>query len=236
MTTELASRFADDTDHRSLVSLLGDSRAAIVVELRRAGERTSGQLAELLGISPAATRRHLAVLEDEDLVVAETRPEGPGRPAAHWSLTPAARRLFPQRYQHLAGQLLEFLEETQGREGLREYLRYRMERETAALSEAVDAEDLHARLEQLAAALSEAGYEASVVPTDDGFALAQHHCAILELASQHPELCAYEAASFKQVLGDDVAVSRRQTLATGHHRCVCAVTPKAPQDQPSTRR
>lgn len=211
---------------RSLVSLLGQQRAAIVEELRHVGERSVADIAQLLGISEVATRRHLAVLEEDGLVAAHTVNQGRGRPAARYSLTDDASRLFPQRYDALAGELLEFLADTQGRDGLRAYLRWRLEREVEGLRESVTAEDLHDRLEQLADALSEAGYEASVAPDGEGFTLTQEHCAIFGLAKDHPELCAYEAATFSRVLGGDVRLSRRQTLAGGSSACVCCVTPK----------
>ena len=211
---------------RSLVSLLGEQRATIVEELRRHGERSVAELAELLGVSEVAARRHLAVLEEDGLVASHTVNQGRGRPAARYWLTADADKLFPQRYDALAGEMLEFLADTQGREGLRAYLRWRLEREVEGLRESVTAEALHERLEQLAHALSEAGYDASVTPDGDGFTLTQHNCAIYDIAKDHPEMCAYEAATFSKVLGGDVRLSRRQTLAGGGQACVCCVTPR----------
>lgn len=212
---------------RSLVSLLGEQRAAIVEELRRVGERTVAQLAELLGVSEVATRRHLGVLEEDGLVASHRVNQGRGRPVARYWLTEDAQRLFPQRYDALAGEMLEFLADTQGREGLRAYLRWRLEREVEGLRESVTAEGLQERLEQLADALSDAGYEATVESDDEGFTLTQHNCAIFDIAKDHPEMCAYEAATFSKVLGQDVQLSRRQTLASGDTACVCCVAPKS---------
>jgi predicted ArsR family transcriptional regulator len=216
---------------RSLVSLLGETRASIVEDLRRADDRSVAELAELLGISEVATRRHLGVLEDEGLVVARTVNQGRGRPAARYQLTDDARRLFPQGHDRLAAEMLDYLAAEHGRDGLRRFLRWRMQRQIDGLKDAVTAEDLHDRLEQLAGALSAAGYEASVSPDGAGFTLKQHHCAIEDVAREHPELCAYEAAGFSKVLGRDVQVSRRQTLADGSAACVCCVQPRG--DQPA---
>jgi predicted ArsR family transcriptional regulator len=212
---------------RSLVSLLGEMRATIVEDLRREADRSVAELAELLGISEVATRRHLTVLEDEGLVGARTVNQGRGRPAARYHLTDDARRLFPQGHDQLASEVLDFLADEHGRDGLQSFLRWRMQRQIEGLRGAVTAEDLHGRLEQLAGALSEAGYEASVRPDGEGFTLQQHHCAIEDVAREHPELCAYEAASFSKVLGRDVTVSRRETLASGSRACVCCVQPRA---------
>lgn len=223
MTTQTATTLAPAGE--SLVRLLGETRAAIVSDLRDQGERSVADLADLLDISEVAVRRHLAVLEQEGFVTTRTVNQGRGRPAARYALTDDAHRLFPHRYDQLASEMLEFLTDQYGREGLRAFLRWRLERETDQLRAAVTAEDLHARLEQLAATLSEAGFAATIEPTPDGFKLVQNHCAIADVAKEHPEVCAYEAAAFSQVLGGDVSLSRRDTLATGAGACVCTVSP-----------
>jgi predicted ArsR family transcriptional regulator len=211
---------------RSLVSLLGVQRAAIVERLRRAGDATVAELAAHLEVSEVATRRHLAVLEGESLVEARTVPNGRGRPPARYALTEAASRLFPQGYDRLASDMMDFLSDEYGRGGLRSFLRWRLEREVDHLRDAVTAEELHDRLEQLAGALSDAGFAASVTPEGDGFTLTQDHCAIYDVAKDHPEVCAYEAATFSKVLGRDVTLSRRETLAGGSAACVCSVSPR----------
>jgi predicted ArsR family transcriptional regulator len=216
---------ADASATRSLVSLLGEQRAAIVELLRRDGEAGVAQIAAHLGISEVATRRHLGVLEDEGLVATRTVRQPRGRPAARYSLTEQAGRLFPQRYDRFAAEALAFLADQQGRDGLRAFLRWRLEREVAGLSEAVTAPDLPGRLEQLADALSAAGFAASVSAEGDRFTLTQQHCALEDVAREHPELCAYEAATFSKVLGQDIRLSRRETLTAGSRACVCSITP-----------
>jgi len=238
LTLASAHGTATDTSAttRSLVSLLGEQRAAIVEYLRRGEDATVAELAGELGIFEVAIRRHLGVLEDEDLVVARTERRAAaepsaakprrGRPAAHYVLTESASRLFPQSYDRFAAEVLDFLADTHGRDGLRAFLRWRLRREVSGLKEAVTAEDLHGRLEQLATALSDAGFGASVASDGDTFTLTQDHCAIYDVAKEHPEVCAFEAATFSQVLGGDVTLSRRETLAGGYNACVCCVTPK----------
>ena len=226
--SELRSTTTAPVAGRSLVSLLGETRATIVEDLRRVEDRSVAELADLLGISEVATRRHLTVLEEEGLVAARTVNQGRGRPAARYHLPEDARRLFPQGHDRLAAEVLDFLADQHGRDGLRSFLRWRMERQIEGLRDAVTAEDLHERLQQLAGARSEAGYEASVTADGASFTLRQHHCAIEDVAREHPELCAYEAASFSKVLGRDVSVSRRETLAEGSRACVCCVQSRDP--------
>ncbi|MEX1177500.1 MAG: ArsR family transcriptional regulator [Nitriliruptor sp.] len=212
---------------RSLVSLLGESRAAIVHHLRSEGNASVAELAAHLEISEVATRRHLGLLEDEGLVDARTVNQGRGRPAARYELTADARRLFPAAYDQLAAEALDFLGQTQGREGVRAFLRWRLQRQVEELGDAVTADDLAERLTQLAEALSAAGFSASIDEDGAGFTLTQDHCAIESIARDHPEVCAFEAATFSAVLGSDVQLRRRSTLTRGDAACVCCVTPKA---------
>ncbi len=219
----------------SLVTLLGEQRAELVSELRRREQATVAELATHLGISEVATRRHLGVLIDDGLVSTRTVVRGRGRPAALYLLTETASALFPQRYDAFASEMLAFLTDAHGRDGLRAFLRWRMQREVDALRNAVTAEDLHDRVAQLAGALTDAGFDASVAPDGEGLALRQQHCTIEGIAREHPEVCAYEAASFSTVLGRDVVLSRRETLAEGGHACVCHIRARRPATtDPST--
>lgn len=208
----------------SLVGLLGGTRAEIVRILKTEGERSAPELADALGISDVAVRRHLGVLDREGLIDERTVKQERGRPVARYRLSSRGRELFPNRYAEVVDELLRYLEDEHGRAGLQAFLRWRQARETAQYESTVDAEELPARLEQLAEALTEAGYDATIERAPDGWRLTQTHCAILEVAREHPEMCAHEAAMFRRVLGEDAQVSRRETLASGGQACVCCVS------------
>jgi predicted ArsR family transcriptional regulator len=157
----------------------------------------------------------------------------PGRPssstsAACYVLTDRAARLFPASYDRFAREALEYLTATEGRSGLLRFLRWRLDREADALTAEVGDGPLPDRLARLAAALSAAGFAAEVAAGDGerpALRLVQRHCAIEDVAREHPEICAHEAAAFARVLGGDVRLSRRQTIAGGATACVCTVTP-----------
>lgn len=216
----------------ALVDLLGDTRARIVESLRHGAQQVA-DLAETLGLSEVAIRRHLQVLERDGLVDAETvRRDGPGRPSAQYGLTKRGLRLFPDRSGELANELLDYLENVHGPEALHGFLRWWQQRQgaryAAALTPHPDAEgDEVATAEGLAQALSDDGYFAAARDgtRDDGATvteLTQGHCAIKDVAQAHPELCAYETALFQQLLGG--TVTRRQTIAMGADTCVCEIT------------
>ncbi len=216
------------TTETSLVGLLGETRAALVEFLHRGGAQPVASLAAHLGVSEVATRRHLSVLLDEGLVEErESRASG-GRPATCFALTARAARLFPQSYDRFAKELLDFLTVEHGRDGLVAFLRWRVDREVDALTEAIEDGPLEQRVAQLAQALTSAGFLADVVtePSSRGLPtlrLVQHNCVIQGVAREHPEICAYEAAAFSRALGTDVSVSREETIADGASSCVCTV-------------
>lgn len=216
----------------SLVSLLGEQRASVVAFLHRSGSASAAEVAGHLGVSEVAARRHLALLAEEGLVEARERRATRGRPATCFALSERAMRLFPQAYDRFANEVLDFLTDTQGDEGLRAFLRWRVEREAASLQDAVTAEDLHGRLEELAGALSDAGFEAGVRSEGPGFRLVQEHCAIADVAREHPEVCTFEAAAFARVLGREVAVTRGATIVGGAAACECRVVPTGAENDP----
>ena len=233
------ARFSTDTTSdvsTSLLPLLGEAKAAVIASLRTHGTRTASGLADDLGMTDVGVRKHLQVLVDEGFVTHEVVRQPRGRPAAEYRLTDGARALFPHRYAAMASELLEFLREEHGREGVRTYLHWRASRQLADLEEVVTADDLPGRLDQLAEALTAAGYEASVRGQDGAFELKQEHCAVYDVAKSHPEMCAHEAATFKRLLGDDVKLSRRLTLASGGDACVCTLQAADGASAPTTSR
>ncbi|MEX2533748.1 MAG: helix-turn-helix domain-containing protein [Nitriliruptoraceae bacterium] len=209
------------------VALLGLTRAAILEHIQQHGAATVQDLADILGISLVAVRRHLELLHNDQLIVTQrASAKGRGRPATLYQLSDTAIALFPQRYDAFADDVLNYLAHRGGNDSVREFLSWRRERDVASLREAVTAKTLHERLEQLAQALSHAGFSASIVQEEAGFALVQNHCAIAGIARDYPEVCSYEASAFAEVLGDDVDLARRSTLAHGASHCVCSVTPR----------
>lgn len=186
---------------------------------------TVAEFAELLGISQVAVRRHLVRLIDEGWVAGRTdEPDGPGRPVTRYMLTSDGHQLLPQGYAALAEELLAYINATAGPDGLASYLRWRTRRRVDRLATAIDADSLDERLVQLAAALTEIGSSASVETTEDGLVLRQHHCTVMDIAREHPQLCTAEAEEFSRVLGDDVQISRGSSRAQGDRVCECAVT------------
>lgn len=208
----------------------GGAQARVARALLEGGPATASELAEGLGLTTTAVRRHLDSLEAEGHVShGERAPFGPaprrgrGRPARVYALTTSGRDAFEQDYDDLAVDVLRYLVETGGTDAVLAFARHRSSALEHRLAAAVAGhDDPLGRVESLAEALADAGYAAAVVPTDAGGAqLCQHHCPVAHVAEEFPALCEAETEAFSRLLGRHV--TRLATLAHGDGVCTTLV-------------
>jgi predicted ArsR family transcriptional regulator len=208
------------------------TRDAVARLILQRGPQNAADLADRLGLSPAAIRRHLdALVADGLLVEREPRPSahrGRGRPARTYALTDAGRAAFPHAYDDLANTALRYLRETGGEQAVTAFAEHRAATLAAKLRAAVDAgAPLTTRAEALAAALSDHGYASTTESVGDdeagvhGIQVCQHHCPVAHVAAEFPELCEAETRAFAEVLG--TYVQRLATIAHGDGVCTTHV-------------
>jgi DNA-binding transcriptional ArsR family regulator len=96
------------------------------------GPSTAAELAEQLGLTPAAIRRHLDVLLAAGHVEAREQrvygARGRGRPAKDFVLTDAGRSVFYTAYDGIAIEALEFLAASEGSDAVTRFAEGRMAR------------------------------------------------------------------------------------------------------------
>jgi predicted ArsR family transcriptional regulator len=201
----------------------GTTRARVKAYLLAHGGATAAELGEVMGISPAAIRRHLdAMLLDGDVTAREQHVQGVrgrGRPAKIFSLTDAGRLACGQHtYDDLATAALRWIARTG---------------ETAVVAFATDlvggleercqtavrgaGDDPMDRAEALAGALSDEGYAASASVIATGGQLCQHHCPVAHVAAEFPQLCEAETQVISRLVGTHV--QRLATIANGDGVC-----------------
>ena len=71
------------------------TRDVVLSLLLERGEDDAGSLADAVGISVQAMRRHLRSLAETGLIEASSSSGGPGRPSNRWCLTDQGRDRFP---------------------------------------------------------------------------------------------------------------------------------------------
>ena len=206
------------------------SRERVARSILDHGPSSAADLAERLGVTQAAVRRHLDSLLAAGLVAAREQKvyghRGRGRPAKVFLLTDSGRDAFYQAYDQLAADALRFLAEAAGggeagRNALAAFARARLARDADRYREALAEGDELTPTEKLAGVLSADGYAATVRRAPLGEQLCQHHCPVAHIAEQFPQFCEAETEVFSQLLGTHV--QRLATIAHGDGVCTTFV-------------
>ena len=195
------------------------TRDRVARSILQHGPSTAAQLADRLGLTAAAVRRHLTVLmEVGRLSSREQRiygQRGRGRPAKVFCLTDAGRAEFYQAYDQLAIGALHYLGDHAGPDAVAAFADATM----AGIARRFAAQppeygEASATLVQV---LNDEGYVASLQPVATGQQLCQYHCPVSHVAKEFPELCAAETRVFSRLLGTHV--QRLATIAHGDGVC-----------------
>ncbi|MDT8913938.1 metalloregulator ArsR/SmtB family transcription factor [Amycolatopsis sp. PS_44_ISF1] len=212
----------------------GRTRHEVARLLLEQGPMTAAVVAEQLGISLTAIRRHLDALvadgEAETREASRREPRGRGRPARFFLLTESGRARFGHAYDDLAVSAIRFLAEHAGPDAVRAFAERRVEALVGPHRPAITGPgDPVIRAEALATALTREGYAASTrrVGTPGGLGhhvgvqLCQHHCPVAHVAAEFPQLCEAETEAFARLLGTHV--QRLATIARGDNACTTHV-------------
>lgn len=211
-----------EAPHEELATGERSTRNRVARSILDHGPSTVAALAERLGLTQAAVRRHLDALVADDVVEArEQRVYGArtrGRPAKVFALTDCGRDAFDQSYDQLAADALRWIQERfGGDEAVIAFARARIAEQAAAYRAAIEAAPPEQRTEALAKALSADGYAATARSAPVGEQLCQHHCPVAHVAEKFPQLCEAETEIFSQLLGTHV--QRLATIAHGDGVC-----------------
>jgi DeoR family suf operon transcriptional repressor len=192
-------------------------RGDILLELKRSQPLTAKQLADLFGVSANAVRRHLKELEVERLVAHGREQRGAGAPAHSFRLTLSGESLFPTRYGEALAEVLSYLAARGGRDAVRALFAERFRAQAEKLQAEFEDASLEDRVAAVVNVLSQQGFMAAWTVGDDGLHLAEHNCAVRQVAEQFPEICAAEAEFLREVLQTDVR--RHAYIPDGCNAC-----------------
>lgn len=201
----------------------GTTRRRILEILRQRGSVTSAELADELHVSAVAVRQHLALLQQEGMVVPDGERRRVGRPSQLYRLTAAADRCFPHTYERLALDLLICIGQ-QSREDVDQLFSARQQLLASRYAPHLAGLSLDDRVVELARILTEQGYMAETCFQDDGsLELIQRNCPIVQVASDYHQACACERALYEQLL--EAQVISESTIAAGARCCKYRITP-----------
>lgn len=217
-----------------------DTRERLIDAISAHGPITARQLAEHFSLTSAAVRRHLASLEADEVITEHEMPvrnRGRGRPSKAFVLSKSAHERLPGGYDELAVLAIEELARAGGDGAVERLAERRVAAWESRLAKRVaeheaDGEKvtLARKVELLAEMLTDRGYATTVrplsVPLPTAGAgprtlvtaqLCHGRCPVLDVATEHPELCEAETRVISRIIG--APVQRLATLAQGAHAC-----------------
>jgi predicted ArsR family transcriptional regulator len=185
-------------------------RDRLARELLKSGPITASDLADCLGISAVAVRKHLDDMETKSLVESHeiapfgpAKPKGRGRPARVYSLTSQGRDFFENQYQALAQDAVSFMASTYGNKVVKEFAMSRANEMLKKYGTKINQkQSVQEKVEVLSNSLSQDGFAATT--------------------EKHPEFCDAELEAFNELLG--VNVTRISTIANGGNICTSLVS------------
>lgn len=196
-----------------------NSRRRILNLLKEHGDLTADELADYLGISSVAIRRHLTKLEADRLVTYDEIQRGMGRPSFVYRLGEAATSFFPRRYEELATLVLETIQDLYGIEAIDAIFRMRSEHLVQTYRKRVNGATLDKRLEEVTQLREADGYMSTWELDENGlFILREANCPIIHVAEGCESACNHDHALLENLL--DAEVVSIESLAHGDGACV----------------
>lgn len=198
--------------------------------LKRTKTSTIKDLMEHFAISEIAVRRHLHELVRQGFIEKRSHKQDVGRPYYTYKLTAKGHQTFPNQYETLPMDLLNDLEEIQGKEVVQELLKKRIEREESFFKEKITADDFDQRIHQYIDIQNEQGYMLEYERNEHGdYEITNYNCPIFNMASSYRQVCQNEKVVLGKVFPTS-CVTPQAYITKGSHYCKWKITrPKQPE-------
>jgi len=198
-----------------------DSRLRIIEILKRRTMASVTELSQALALTPVTIRHHLDSLLADHIVsipVPRRRP-GPGRPEMVYGLTARADEHTPRNYGELCGCLLQAVgDSAAGAQAL-------LEQAGIALAATANRRESHPSLNTVIKLLEDRGYFPSLEQDEGGQVIVLANCPYLEVARAMPQVCQFDVALLKALVGGNVVA--RSSMAIGEPTCRLSLQPEA---------
>lgn len=197
---------------------LSEARRRLLDQVMRRNGVTVEELADSLEVSRTAVQQQVTGLERDGLLKVSGQRSTGGRPSRAYSLTEAALELFPRSYARLADDMLRSVRTLFGEEGLERMLVKMADELASELAPRLEGKEGLERLLEVAAILTELGYDATV---DDQGRLRAANCVFHQLARSSRAVCRYDQVLLHRLLGDQV--HQQSCITEGTAACVFAL-------------
>lgn len=189
--------------------------------LRHKDGMTIDGLAATLKVSRNAVRQHLTALERDGLVTKGATLPSRGRPQQTFILNAKGREKFPRQYSWFADLLISQALAAEGVDVVAGKLSA-LGTQAAALVEPglKGAPATPERIEALAAAMSELGYDAMLSDKNE---IKAYNCIFHDLAASYPSVCSFDLALISKASGG--TVEHAECMVRGGKSCRFLIRP-----------
>lgn len=204
---------------------MGSTRNQILLMLKTEGSLTVSDMAEQLGVTEMAVRRHLNTLERDGLIGAKLFRQSMGRPTNQYYLTEKAEDFFPKNYHTFTLDLLNDIEQNFGSAVINQLFQSREKRLTETYQPDFQSKSLNERVKTLAELQDHKGYMVEWEELEDGsYKITEYNCPIAQVANKYNQACSCELGWFRNLL--DADVERSECKAKGGQNCIYFIRAK----------
>jgi DeoR family transcriptional regulator, suf operon transcriptional repressor len=177
------------------------------------------ELSSLLQITEMAVRRHLQVLETDELIIAVMKKNMTGRPSKVYQLTDLGEEFFPKQYKQIGIELLQEIN-TLDPTIVNQAIITRQEKLINRYRGRIAGKPFKSQVKELAKIQSELGFMAEECETESDIIgeIRQSNCPYIEIAKDFPEVCKNEHRFFKEILQTD-NITKVSALSKGEACC-----------------
>ena len=226
---------------RTILDEFPTTRAAILRLMKAEGFVAIPRIAEALGVSHEAARKHVVELQRNGWIdtdcgpdEAERREAAPGRPPVRYCLTAAGDHLFPKKYPEMLVRLLDTLIAEEGAEGAAAVLARITDDRVAELEPRVRGLSMKRQMNALRAIYGEGDPFAGVERRGEDYVVIERNCPYLYFALERPAICSTTVSTLRRLTGCEVVRERR--FQDGDGRCEFHVrTAQASPDRKEVR-
>jgi predicted ArsR family transcriptional regulator len=215
------------------------TRAAIFRLLKDEGYVSIPRIAERLGISHEAARKHVVALQRSGWIDSDCGPDearsreaASGRPPVRYCLTRQGDHLFPKKYPDLLIDLVDTVGAEDGADGLTAVLARLTDHRVAELEPRVRQVSTKRRMDALRAIYIEGDPFIDVERRGDDYVITERNCPYLNVAMERPAICSTTVSTLRRLTGCEVVRERR--FQDGDGRCEFHV--RTAQSSPDRKR
>ncbi|WP_202080318.1 ArsR family transcriptional regulator [Caldalkalibacillus salinus] len=195
------------------------TREEILYILKTQGAMPVSDIAQQLGITEMAVRRHLNTLERDQYLKTERIRQAMGRPTNVYSLTEKGDEVFPRNYSDITLDFLKDIEELEGKSKVQTLFKRREERLETNHRTRMEGLTFEEKVQTLANIQNDKGYMVQwEKQQDDRYVFQEYNCPIAHVAKEYNEACNCELSLFQKLLGTE-HVERTECLAKGGKHC-----------------